>query len=352
MRPAAFAILAVAGCFIAHTCEAGEARSGVSLAPGPCWNAPQPQTVEEAVIASQNEAQRAARPKAVGPPAMLALSDGRLKTAYSAGLIVGWGETGRRPEFAVVTAVGMSALIAPFAFLGQQGDAAIADIFACEAASAQDMAHHAAAYLSDDVVERIALRHRAGARLFVALPGSAARSETVWDLGAIAASRHRDARRLIADILLASVDMTSYVDPETASLKAGLKAVRNPALRRLGAGEAFLSAPNLRAPPVPTYLIHNGVLFADEGQEYAAAQTLGRSGGPAGAWLLPAYDLFSDAQRANTPTLIASPRAYMNIQPQQSAFDLTYMRALFLHAFRQGRMNREWRPTLMDPRSR
>jgi hypothetical protein len=38
----------------------------------------------------------------------------------------------------------------------------------------------------------------------------------------------------------------------------------------------------------------------------------------------------------------------MNIQPQQSAFDLTYMRALFLDAYRQGRMRREWRSTLVD----
>ncbi len=38
----------------------------------------------------------------------------------------------------------------------------------------------------------------------------------------------------------------------------------------------------------------------------------------------------------------------MNIEPQQSAFDLTYMRALFLHAYRRGRMSREWRATLVD----
>lgn len=318
---------------------------------GPCWRTPQAQTLEEAVIVAQNEANRAARPKPSGPPAMLALSDGRLKAAYGAGLVLGWGETGRRPEFAVVTAVGMSALFAPFAFLGSDGDGPIADIFACEAGSLQDMARRAGAYLTADVVARIAQRHRSGARLIVALTGSAARPETVWDIGAIAVSRHRGARELIAAILLASVDLTTIVDPETTPVKAGLTAKRNPALRRLGAGEPFLSTPSLKAPRTTTYLIHNGVLFADEGAQYAAAQALEARTARTDVWLLPAHDLFTAGQLWHAPTLIASPRAHMNIQPQRSAYDQTYMRALFLDAFRRGRMSREWRPTMLDPRS-
>lgn len=107
---------------------------------GMCWRPPQARTVEEAVIVAQNEANVAAGRGMSGTPAMLALSDGRLKTAYSAGLIVGWGETGKRPAFSVVTAVGMSALLAPFAFIGRDGDGAIADIFACDAASLEEMA--------------------------------------------------------------------------------------------------------------------------------------------------------------------------------------------------------------------
>lgn len=316
-----------------------------------CWRAPPPQTVEEAVIVAQNEANVAAGNSA-GPAAMLALSDGRHKVAYSAGLLVGWGETGKRPEFSRVTAVGMSALLAPFAFLGQAGDAAIADIFACGAGSLQELAEHALAYLTPDALERIARRHEQGARLLVALPGSAARRETVWDIGALAASRHRDAHRLIADILLASVDLTTFVDPETIPMKAGFTATRNPALRRLGAGEPFLATPSLGALPPPTYLIHNGVLFADESEEHAAEEALHPDAPRSNVWLQPASDFFSAAQQWHAPIRVASPRAYMNIQPQQSAFDLTYMRALFLDAYRQGRMSREWRPTILDPRSR
>jgi hypothetical protein len=319
-----------------------------AAAPSRCWKAPQPQTVQEAVIAAQNQASLAARAKSTGPAAMLALSDGRLKSAYGAGLLVGWGETGGRPDFAVVTAVGMSALLAPFAFLGSEGDGAIADIFACDASNLQEMAERAASYLDANVVEKIARRHEAGARLLVALPGSAARGETVWDLGAIAASRHPEARRQISAILRAAVDLTTFIDPETMPVSAGLAAVRNPALRRVGAGEAFLSVPSLRKPAAPTYLIHNGVLFPDESEEYASAQAIQPAAALTDIWLVPAYDLFTAAQRWQSPMLIASPRPYMNIQSQQSAFDLSYMRALFLDAYRQGRMRREWRSKLIE----
>jgi hypothetical protein len=246
----------------------------------------------------------------------------------------------------------MSALLAPFAFLGREGDGAIADIFACDADNLQAMAARAASYLNADVVERVARRHETGARLLVALPGSAARPETVWDLGAIAASRHPEASQLIAAILLASVDLTTFIDPETMQVKAGWTSVRNPVFRRVGAGEPFLSTPSLKAPRAPTYLIHNGVLFPDEGEQYAAAQALEPDAAARSeTGLLPAHDFFTDAQRWQSRMLIASPRPYMNIQPQQSAFDLTYMRALFLDAYRQGRMSREWRSTFVDSKS-
>jgi hypothetical protein len=337
MRVAAIALLALASPGLA---EVPSTSAG-------CWEVPTAQTVQEAVIVAQNESERVARASRRGTPAMLALSDGRLKAAYGAGLIVGWGETVNRPEFAVVTAVGTSALIAPFAFLGRAGDRAIADIFACGAPSMQGMAQNAASHLTESVIQQIAARHRAGGRLFIAIPGSAARPETVWDFGIIAASRHRDAASLMARLLAAAVDLTTYVDPDTSPVKAGTKVVRNPELRRAGAGEPFLSAPSLKAPPVPMFLIHNGVVFADEGEEFAAARMSKPSAGPADAWLVPAYDLFS-ARDESAPTLIASPRAHMNIQTQQSDFDMTYMRALFLHSYRQGRMRREWRSTLID----
>jgi hypothetical protein len=181
-----FLLVALAGNAVLAGAIAGETTSG-------CWRAPLPQTVEEfAVTAANPDRRRAVRTAQATSRATLALSNpsAPLKAAYGAGLLVGWGETGSRPEFSLVTAVGASALVAPFAFLGAEEDGRIADLFACGDANLAGIAQRATTYLDATLIERIARRHEAGARLLVALPGSAARSETVWDLGAIAASRH------------------------------------------------------------------------------------------------------------------------------------------------------------------
>jgi len=53
---------------------------------------------------------------------ILALSGGGANGAYGAGVLVGWSESGTRPEFSVVTGVSTGALAAPFAFLGSDWD--------------------------------------------------------------------------------------------------------------------------------------------------------------------------------------------------------------------------------------
>ena len=322
-------------------------------AAGACWRTPPSQTVEEIGHVVENQQRRMARrsgASAAPKPAALALSGGRLKTAYGAGLLVGWGETGKRPDFSAVTAVGVSALIAPFAFLGAEGDQKIADIFSCEAASLQDMAERAASYIDAGTLETIARRHDAGARLMVALPGSAARRETVWDIGALAASRHPKAQRYIRNILVAAVDLTTFIDPATMPMTVGALVERNTSFRQIGAGEPFLSAGRTPAPAAATYLIHNGVLFPDEGEAYMAAarRTVAGAASPrADKPVVPAYDFFLAAEASRAEVYIASPRPHLNLQPT-SDFDMSYLRALFLDAYREGRMSREWRLTFPD----
>jgi hypothetical protein len=322
-------------------------------AAGACWRTPQSQTLEEIAHVVENQQRRMARRSgsSLAPkPAALALSGGRQKTAYGAGLLVGWGETGKRPDFSAVTAVGVSALIAPFAFLGAEGDQKIADIFSCEAASLQDMAERAASYIDAGTLEIIARRHEAGARLMVALPGSAARRGTVWDIGAIAASRHPKAQRYIRNILVAAVDLTTFIDPATMPMAAGVLVERNISFRQIGAGEPFLSARGAPDSGTATYLIHNGVLFPDEGEAYMAAAprtTAGSASPRADMSMVPAYDFFLTAEASRTEVYIASPRPHLNLQPA-SDFDMPYLRALFLDAYREGRMSREWRLTFPD----
>src|SRR5689334_10021354 len=65
----------------------------------------------------------AALPATPGP--WLCLSTGGGDGAYGAGLLNGWSESGKRPEFSVVTGVSTGALMAPYAFIGPSQDAGL-----------------------------------------------------------------------------------------------------------------------------------------------------------------------------------------------------------------------------------
>ena len=61
--------------------------------------------------------------------AHLALSGGGANGAFGAGFLNGWSTTGSRPVFKIVTGVSTGALMAPFAFLGPQYDAALHEFY-------------------------------------------------------------------------------------------------------------------------------------------------------------------------------------------------------------------------------
>lgn len=56
------------------------------------------------------------------PLKILQLSGGGQNGAFGAGVLYGWGESGARPQFDIVTGISTGALIATFAFLGQPED--------------------------------------------------------------------------------------------------------------------------------------------------------------------------------------------------------------------------------------
>lgn len=344
MRLLAIVMLGMAAA-VAHGAPVARAQP---VAAG-CWQKPTPQTLEEIAVRAANQQRRSdhAASRTKPPASLLALSNpsSRAKAAYGAGLLVGWGETGNRPDFSVVTAVGVSALVAPFAFIGDGGDQKIADLFVCEAARFVQIAERAAAYLDAPTLEAIARKHEAGGRLLVVLPGSAARKETTWDLGAIAASHAPEALSLLRSILLAAIDMTTFIDPTAAPVRAGAVTERNVTFRKLGAGEPFLYA-SAAHPQSAAYLIHNGILFPDEGIAYMAAREATADESRAPTRVVSAYDFFLPAT-SHPDTYIASPRPHLPIQPSGD-FDMKYLRGLFQDAYRQGVFSREWRRTFVD----
>lgn len=316
-----------------------------------CWTRPLPETVEEALAVTAYPASAPRirkRQQASDKQHVLLISGATLKAAYAAGLLIGWAETGRRPDFFAVTAVDVSSLIAPFAFIGSAGDQAIADIFNCNATNLAAMAERAAAYLDGNVLETIAREHEAGRRLFIALSGSPARPETIWDIGRLAASRQPGVAAFLKRLFLAAMDKITFVDPRDAPAQAGEIVERNFIFRTPGSGAHFLWPHEVARLPIAGvryHLIHNASIFPDESYDFIREQSTTSAPTSRTYNLVPAYEIVKHQLAVAVGFRFASIRLYLNLVPE-GPFDMAYLKALFTHAYRQGRMGKEWRSTL------
>jgi hypothetical protein len=316
--------------------------------PNGCWSPPAAETLEELWLLAKTRNEQAVRQNVTrrqSEPAILALSDGGARIAYGAGLIVGWGETGYRPAFAAVLAAGRSALLAPFAFLGDEGDVRISSLFHCHAAASwRDFGERAAALIDSTVIAAIAKRHTNGARLLIAVPGSPIRPETVWDIGAIAASDRPDAIEAIGNLLRAAADPMHDLERVRLPSWAGRIVSRNWIFRKAGSGEPFLSPTPQLAPVRSYFLVHNGVLFADESDEFIAQ--VGSAESPRTDFsLVTAFDVLTRSKAEKAHFRFSSVRPKLNLV-NQGPHDSAYSRGLFHFAYRQGRMGKEWRDGL------
>lgn len=165
-------------------------------------------------------------PEAIGDKGrlqMLALSGGGSAGAYGAGVLVGWSETGRRPDFHIVTGVSAGALIAPFAYLGTSEDENLKEVFTSGIAEkllkpysplrgllgeslldGSPLRELVASYVDQAFLERIAAVHRSGRKLWVVTSNLDNQRSIVWDMGAIAASGRPEALALFRKVLVAS----------------------------------------------------------------------------------------------------------------------------------------------------
>jgi hypothetical protein len=165
------------------------------------------------------------------PINILALSGGGAGGAFGAGAIVGLTESGKRPEFAVVTGVSAGALIAPYAFLGPAWDRQLMEIytsgtgehvlhsrglgaiFGSSMYSGTPLKELVDRYATDELIEAIALEAGKGRLLLVATTDVNTAEPVVWDLGSIAMHGGRSARTLFRDVLVASASVPGLFPP-------------------------------------------------------------------------------------------------------------------------------------------
>ena len=169
----------------------------------------------------------------------LAISGGGANGAYGAGVLVGWSETGTRPEFTMVTGVSTGALTAPFAFLGSAYDEQLKQLYTTLDSSgifvrrsllsmirgdslvdSTPLANMLARYVTDQMVLDIAREYRRGRKIYIGTTNLDAGRGVIWNIGRIANSGHRDAPDLIRQVLLASASIPGVFPPAYIQVQA------------------------------------------------------------------------------------------------------------------------------------
>ena len=322
--------------------------AGTQSADQHCWQRPGPETLEETLLLSGKDGRRvqANLEDRAPSPNVLLLSDGFINLAYGAGLIVGWGETGERPRFSVITAVGASALIAPFAFIGLDGDPIIADIFNCPSQSLDDLAERAASLIDTAVLAAIAREHGAGRRLLIALQRSPARPAIVWDVGLLAAKGDVEALTIVRTILRASIGPYLSADTDGVLKEARTLLPDQPTTRQIKSGREFLLPVRLTAiadARTRYFLIHNDPFTLSQNTGNAASRKRNTSNVDQALALLSGDEVVGQFVATGSRFGFAAPksRGVLGLISKPE-FDHAYLLATFRQAFRNGRMGKEW----------
>ena len=177
----------------------------------------------------------AALPSQPGP--WLALSSGGADGAFGAGLINGLTESGKRPDYSVVTGVSTGALMAPFVFAGPKYDGALRDAYTKISAAdifeiggtgesfvdSWPLKDLIAKQITPDLLADIAAAQNSGRRLFVVTTDIDAGRPVVWNMGAIAAHGGEAAVKLFRTILLASSAIPGGFPPVLIDVEANGK---------------------------------------------------------------------------------------------------------------------------------
>ncbi|AWN49522.1 patatin [Methylobacterium terrae] len=309
----------------------------------------------------------------------LALSGGGENGAFAAGLLKGWTRAGTRPDFGVVTGVSTGALIAPFAFVGASGDAALekaytetsaADVF--EFGGGQDsltdtwpLKRGIERSVTPALLEAVAAEHRKGRRLLVVTTELDSLRPTLWDMGAIAQAGGPAGLKLFREVMLASAAIPGIFPPVLID-SVGPGAKRFQEMHADGGATApFFVAPGRSlleqvegAPPaddrLPAPAIYV-VVNTSQAPDFQVAQRsmlsiLGRS--------------LSAMIKAQTAGALAVTKAFaartglaLHVatidqrfgQVSQAPFEQGYMRALFAHGERLGQAGTafDWSPDTM-----
>jgi predicted patatin/cPLA2 family phospholipase len=314
------------------------------------------------------------------PTKYLAISGGGDDGAFGAGLLVGWTETGDRPEFQVVTGISAGALIAPFAFLGPGYDRQLREVYTTISmndifvsrgivggifndalSNTTPLWNLISRFVDVPMMQAIAREYNKGRLLLIGTTDLDAEQADIWNIGAIAASGHPGALDLIRKILRASSAIPGVFQPVMIDVVLDGKPYQELHVDGGAIAQIFLYPPNIELNRFvvrerQAFLIRNG----REGYPREAnvkRRTLNISGRAILTMLQAsgANDLariYFVTQRDRVDYNLAYIGSdFMTGHPAEN-FDKAYMNDLFNYAYQQAKHGYAWKkipPVLAEP---
>jgi Patatin-like phospholipase len=299
----------------------------------------------------------------------LAISGGGDNGAFGSGLLVGWTEAGNRPEFEVVTGVSTGALIAPFAFLGPKYDRQLRDVYTTVSAKdiySQRMIVDAiyndamadttplwrfiSKFVDQTMLDRIAEEYQKGRLLFIASTDLDAQRPSIWNVGAIAASKDPRALDLVRKILRASSAVPGFFQPVMIDVELNGRTYQEMHVDGGAIAQMFLYPPSIDLRQIAdrvrkAYLIRNARLDP----EWASVErrTLPIAGRAISTMIQSSGS--NDVLRIYNTTKrdgVDYNLAYIGSDfkaPHKGDFDRAYMNALFDYGYEQAVAGYPWR---------
>ena len=292
----------------------------------------------------------AALPAMPGP--WLALSTGGGDGAFGAGLLNGWSESGKRPEFSVVTGVSTGALMAPYAFVGSSQDGGLkrayteynaGDIFEDvktpeSLVDTWPLKRLIAKEVTAELLAQVAEAHKRGRRLFVVTTNLDAQRGTVWNMGAIATKGDEASLKLFRDVLAASTAIPGLFPPVMIDVEVNGKKTQEMHADGGLSGQVFVApestlntSSTVKLPASELYLIANNRLTSEfQTTERSLIFVLGHSiaVGVQSMLRMNIDRAYAMAKRNSIPFYLSYP-ALAADQQGKGAFDTEFMRGLF-----------------------
>jgi hypothetical protein len=302
------------------------------------------------------------------PVYYLAVSGGGDNGAYGAGLLNGWTGTGTRPEFKMVTGVSTGALIAPFAFLGPDYDAALKEVYTTmtpervyrtrgiTAALWDDamtdtspLAQIIAKYADEKMFAAIAREYNDGRLLLIGTTDLDAQRPVIWNIGAIAASGKPGALQLFHKILRASAAIPGLFQPVMIDVELDGKQYQEMHVDGGAIAQLFLYPPTVEVGRVlkrkrVAYVIRNARLDPDYAMSERktitiagrAINTMLAASGSNDVWRT-----YFISQRDGVDYNLAYIGADFTLE-KKGEFEQPYMQALYQYGYEQARAGTEW----------